>query len=110
MQTPIKALQVILFTIEDNKIKTLFEDSLGFHPGYQAGDVIHILQPANQAVVPGNDHQYVVRRVKQLISRTEVSPDSATYILLVEVVKPTALEQEGLGVQPGSFHYEVKHN
>lgn len=102
MQTPIKSLQLILFTIEDNKNRTLLEDSLGFHPDYRVGDVIHLLQPINQGILPGNDQQYVVQHVKHIISRTEISPDSATYILLVEVVELAALEWENLGIQPGS--------
>ena len=110
MQTPIKALQLILFTIEDKKSRTLLEDSLGFHPDYRVGDVIHILQPVTQGVALGTDQQYVVRRVKHIVNRTEASLDSATYVLLVEVVELAALEREDLGVQLGSSRYEVKDN
>lgn len=97
MQTPGKALQLILFTVEDKKSRTLLEDSLGFHPQYQVGDVIHILQPASTGARPEHDHQYVVRQ--HIITHTQAGSNPHTYILLVEVVELVAPQREELDSQ-----------
>src|SRR4051812_43569466 len=99
MQTPGKALQLILFTVEDKKSRTILDDSLGFHPHYQVGDVIHILQPASTGARPENDHQYVVRQIKHIITRTQSGSDPHTYILLVEVVELVTPQREELDSQ-----------
>lgn len=99
MQTPGKALQLILFTVEDNKSRTLLEDSLSFQPNYQVGDVIHILQPAITGARSDYDQQYVVRQIKHIITGTQAGYDHCTYIVLVEVVKLVAPQHEERGSQ-----------
>lgn len=99
MQTPGKTLQLILFTIEDKKSRTLLEDSLSFQPNYQVGDVIHIFHPAITGARSEYDQQYVVRQIKHIITGTQAGYDHCTYIVLVEVVKLVALQHEDLDSQ-----------
>ncbi|GAB3796488.1 hypothetical protein GCM10028819_14180 [Spirosoma humi] len=106
MQTPGKTLQLILFTVEDKKSRTLLEDSLSFQPNYQIGDVIHLLRPESLGTQPDVDHQYVVRQTKHIITGAQAGYDHCTYIVLVEVAELVASQQEKLDRQS---HYLTRN-
>lgn len=93
MQTSVKALQLILFTVEDNKTRTLLDDLVFYHPTYQVGDTIHLL---HQTPEPGEDHQYVVCDVRHTITVGEAGTHSTNHVLLVEVVELIAKERDDL--------------
>lgn len=101
METPAKALQLILFNIEDKTAKVLLRDSLAFHPDYRVGDIIHLLHQDPQTMTPSasEDHQYVVGSVRRTITISESTTGSSTYALLVEVVELEAAERDDLGAR-----------
>lgn len=69
METPARALQLILFTDEG----TLLEELLSYHPDYRVGDIIQLVEPSDRPLTSGNDHQYVVNSVKHVISICKAS-------------------------------------
>ena len=83
METPAKALQLIVFTGEG----TLLEDLLCYHPDYRVGDILHLFRPSDQPSTPNTDHQYVVTSVKHVISTSAAFTDGRCFFLLVGVVK-----------------------
>lgn len=87
METPGKPLHLILYMVEGNKSRTVVDDTLGYQPDYRVGDVIHFLQPTNRYQVSGDDHQYIVRRIKHIVHVGEANANAPTYSLLVEVVE-----------------------
>lgn len=99
MPIPVKALQLILFTVENNKIKTLLDDLVSYHPVYRAGDIIHLL-PFHQTPEPGEDQQYVVCDVRHTITVGETGTQSTNHLLLVEVAQLIAKERDDLGTPP----------
>lgn len=100
MQKPVKALRLILCTVEGNETKTLLDDALFYCPTYQAGDIIHLLHPSCQPAQVSEDHQYVVRNVKHIITVGEADVNSSRHVLLVEMVEVFATERDELGTLP----------
>ncbi len=96
METSAKSLQLILFTVENGKSRTLLDDALDHYPGYRVGDVIHLLHPKLPPGLTSADHQYVVRSVKHVISVDEGAPCSPAYILLVGVASLSVPERDEL--------------
>lgn len=87
METYVKALQLIIFVVEDDTHKTLLSDTLYYNPGYRTGDVIHLIQPLQRTGDPESDRQYVVLNAKHIVRIDDTKPEPNNYVLLVEVAE-----------------------
>lgn len=89
----VKALQLIVFMLDDEQPKTLLNDWLYYSPGYRTGDVIHLVRPPHPARQSGDDRQYVVLNVEHVVSYDDASSEPNHHVMLVEVAELAEAER-----------------